>query len=71
MQIGLQGGKLVESDHPLSQFVACLREDTLKEHIKDAKPNSVIELPKGFVWLGDQEIFSNQLFMRPCYFDLL
>ena len=71
MQIRLQSGKLVKSDHPLSQFVACLREDTLKERIKDAKRNLVIELPKGFVWLGDQENFSNQLFMRPCYFDLL
>lgn len=71
MQIGLEIGKPVESDHPLSQFVACLQDSTLQERIKNAKSNSVIELPKGIVWLGDEDNFSNELFMRPCYFDLL
>ena len=51
--------------------MSCLRDSKIQENIKGAKSGSVITLPEGIYWLGDVENFSNELFMRPCYFELL
>ena len=71
MQIDQEIGTPVNINHSLSKFVAYLKDATLQESIKSARSNSVIELPEGITWLGDKKDFSNQLFLRPCYFDLL
>jgi hypothetical protein len=51
--------------------VKCLGNPSLQETIKTAKAGNVISLPKGVVWLGNEQTFSNELFVRACYSELL
>ena len=39
--------------------------------INSTKLSSIIKLPKGINWLQNCANFSNELYMRLCYFDLL
>jgi hypothetical protein len=51
--------------------VKCLENPSLQETIKAAKAGNVISLPEGVVWLGNKKTFSNELFVRACYSELL
>lgn len=64
-------GDTLSAEHSLSKFVACLRNQELQEIIKNAKAGSLIKLPEGVLWLGDESTFTNELYVRPCYLELL
>ena len=43
----------------------------VREAVKTPSPNTVIMLEEGALWLGNEDIASNALFVRPCYPELL
>ena len=51
--------------------MACLRDKGLQEIIKNAEAGSLIKLLEEVVWMGDKVIFTNELYVRPCYLELL
>jgi hypothetical protein len=55
----------------MSEFVNCLRDPRLQESMRTAKAGEKIMLPKGVIWLGNSATFSNELFVRACYSELV
>lgn len=39
----------------------------VRQQLTHLVPNSAISLPEGVCWLGDEETFGNEIFVRPCY----
>jgi hypothetical protein len=48
-----------------------LRNSSVQESIKTAKAGEKITLPEGVVWLGNSATFSNELFVRACYSEIV
>jgi hypothetical protein len=67
----LKAGTQLPDAHPMSKFVNCLRNSSLQESIKTAKAGKKITLLEGVVWLGNSATFSNELFVRAYYYELV